>query len=72
MPTTKRPVLILIDFVGATWARYLGKTRTMHGHFVDQTEAELRQMEWRDTLQTLRYRPHEIDASYKGDGPEAA
>lgn len=71
MTITKPPVLIYLDFVGALWARYLGRARTMHGHFTDQTEAELRQMEWRDTLQTLRYRPHEIDASYKGDGEAA-
>ena len=63
----KRPVLIYLDFVGASWARYLGKTRTMHGNFHQQTEAELRQMEWGETLQILRYRPHEIDPTYGGD-----
>ena len=52
------PVLILIDFERDRVVRYLGKTVTLQ--CVVEPAGRARQDDWREALQTIRYRPHEL------------
>jgi hypothetical protein len=67
----KTPVLIYLDFVAGKWSRYLGRSRTMHGAFVDQPEAVLRTLDWHAVLHAMRYAPWELDPDAPRD-PVAA
>ena len=66
----KYPVLILLDFEAGTVARYFGRVRTLRC----APDIDARHADWREVLQTLRYRPDSIDPNHPREPftPEAA